>query len=495
MFSANLKNCILLTILLLVSYSTQKYISLTALAFKYRQREKDVINNPWYCGVYGYYALRYKFGRVECYSNDGEKCYEACKYKSRKAKLTSSSDKDYPDPVKCGKSDYEDEKGWCKKGLRLIPKEENKEWKCNVHYYGAFRYKDGNTECWAYDGKNCDWTVCYSTNKWKLLSGEPKPLTCSDYSDKNHWCYKSISKLTPIDPKESGPEWQCGVVPGNKAIRWNNNNIECFGYYGNSCDENACTDKIKERLTTNKSNPLACGDSHKKLFGVTGYESNSHWCSIGRKEIASNVVTPTGLRVERYWQCGVVDNKAVKINYSGHIECFSEDGKTCKFVNCGSSDSLLDLKLDVIKNISKPLACNDSNYSNSSHWCSQAREWFRFAQSDKNTSCSITFYDKAGFGDSRDDQLVKCEFDRENSICQGKYTLPNDLRHDSEGLKPSCNCDLRLYGDGAMFKITRSYRNALYSFDIKDYKKDGLYTKEARWKDNIEEVQYWCYKN
>ena len=32
-------------------------------------------------------------------------------------------------------------------------------------------------------------------------------------------------------------------------------------------------------------NPLSCGESHLRNYGATGYDSDGHWCKIGKQTL------------------------------------------------------------------------------------------------------------------------------------------------------------------------------------------------------------------
>ena len=54
----------------------------------------------------------------------------------------------------------------------------------------------------------------------------------------------------------------------NKDCLWRNNDVEC---------------NILLTSTPKYLKPLVCGDMHKKVWGDTGYDNQSHWCTKGKQ--------------------------------------------------------------------------------------------------------------------------------------------------------------------------------------------------------------------
>jgi hypothetical protein len=47
-----------------------------------------------------------------------------------------------------------------------------------------------------------------------------------------------------------------------------------------SRDGKTCSYKCPDVTQDNPDNPLNCGQAHKKIYGITGYDTPNHWCSI-----------------------------------------------------------------------------------------------------------------------------------------------------------------------------------------------------------------------
>merc|ERR1712038_779001 len=80
-----------------------------------------------------------------------------------------------------------------------------------------------------------------------------------------------------------GDDWSCvqwndGATPFFK-LRRNNGNLECASSDGRSCIWMRTLDEC-ERLSPTRS--LACGADHKKYWGMSGYDTAGHWCSLSR---------------------------------------------------------------------------------------------------------------------------------------------------------------------------------------------------------------------
>jgi hypothetical protein len=50
----------------------------------------------------------------------------------------------------------------------------------------------------------------------------------------------------------------------------------CASYNGRDCLWNV----PKNKIDFSRVRPLVCGQMHRSVWGVTGYEQSSHWCSI-----------------------------------------------------------------------------------------------------------------------------------------------------------------------------------------------------------------------
>jgi hypothetical protein len=86
-------------------------------------------------------------------------------------------------------------------------------------------------------------------------------------------------------------EWICEIPRGSLDLKWSavafrlspSGDPQCLSLDGRSCwkdSQQTCYDKVESpgKPTTT----LTCGAQHKKIWGVTGYEDKSHWCSVVR---------------------------------------------------------------------------------------------------------------------------------------------------------------------------------------------------------------------
>jgi len=140
----------------------------------------------------------------------------------------------------------------------------------------------GNIECMAPDGANCLWT---SGNCPGTLASPPStiiPLTCGlghynmygsyGYDQPTHWCYRAWEFVKP---------WFC--LPGiGCPMRLNPaGNPECLSTDGSNClwnTVNCSTIQVYDASSISPILPLSCGSYHYNLYGITGYESTTHWC-------------------------------------------------------------------------------------------------------------------------------------------------------------------------------------------------------------------------
>ena len=54
-------------------------------------------------------------------------------------------------------------------------------------------------------------------------------------------------------------------------------NVECMSTDGSNCYWGQCPSTTVPKGIK----PLVCGDMHKKVYGITGYDTPGHWCSEG----------------------------------------------------------------------------------------------------------------------------------------------------------------------------------------------------------------------
>lgn len=123
--------------------------------------------------------------------------------------------------------------------------------------------EDGNLSCHSPDGRNCDWR----SNSTVPPAGSAQPLVCgarhrslygiSGYDQNNHWCNKAFAELYA--------EWH-GAVARNAA-----GDLMCYSRDGVNC--------LNGVARTHPIVPLVCGEGHRAIWGITGYDSPGHWCN------------------------------------------------------------------------------------------------------------------------------------------------------------------------------------------------------------------------
>lgn len=97
----------------------------------------------------------------------------------------------------------------------------------------------------------------------------------------------SDSKVVSVPVLTTMP-WRC-VQDVTTPVRRNaNQDVECMTLDGANCQFHAssveCAATAANPPTTAKG--LACGEDHKALYGVTGYDDPLHWCAIASKAMA-----------------------------------------------------------------------------------------------------------------------------------------------------------------------------------------------------------------
>ncbi len=85
--------------------------------------------------------------------------------------------------------------------------------------------------------------------------------------------------------------WTCldGIdVPIRRDL---DGNISCLAENGKDCVWGGCAEKLKQyALPENAAriNPLVCGTAHAQYYGITGYDTQGHWCAVGDNLLARN---------------------------------------------------------------------------------------------------------------------------------------------------------------------------------------------------------------
>jgi hypothetical protein len=75
--------------------------------------------------------------------------------------------------------------------------------------------------------------------------------------------------------------WQC-IGDINSPIKRIDGDVACMSPDGRGCNWGSCTDPSKQ---ISNPNFLKCGEMHKKLYGITGYDTPDHWCNKANKQL------------------------------------------------------------------------------------------------------------------------------------------------------------------------------------------------------------------
>jgi len=157
-----------------------------------------------------------------------------------------------------------------------------------------------NVECLSSNGSDCirDQNICTKANKSKI---DGKTLICGSghekvhggrnpyYADGVHWCKQGNQWLT------GSTSWFCGGdnIGLDSPLRYNEQgDIECFSIDGINCAWESgtgqnCIDYMRNNIIG--VNPVVCGaDFTKQQWGLTGYESADHWCSVAQLKFVLN---------------------------------------------------------------------------------------------------------------------------------------------------------------------------------------------------------------
>merc|ERR1711879_379660 len=176
--------------------------------------------------------------------------------------------------------------------------------------------------------------------------------------------------------------WTC-LQYGNRYVKLRkiNGDIECGGTHCDkggcywAADLNSCQQLVPSRI-------LQCGARHKNVYGITGYDTDGHWCSVSRSQSIPNQISDDeslyqltdpiiDVRTAGDWTCvkhGYNYLKLRKIN--GEIECAKNHENNCHWVsNLNSCQRIVP---------SNSLQCGTEHkqlfgingYDTYGHWCS-----------------------------------------------------------------------------------------------------------------------------
>lgn len=152
-----------------------------------------------------------------------------------------------------------------------------------------------NVKCLSFNGKDCAWGDLNSCKQSQAgtLKKQSVPLVCglkhvSVHGGENpylwssaHWCKQGLAFY-----KYNG-NWLCG---GDLKVGYSvdipfrlntNGDVECFSLNGRDCAWGKgtganCASYIKSNV--GQVHSLVCGDMHKSIYGISGYDDKNHWC-------------------------------------------------------------------------------------------------------------------------------------------------------------------------------------------------------------------------
>lgn len=164
------------------------------------------------------------------------------------------------------------------------------QWQCLPGVTTPVRLNDaGDVEAMSNDGRHAMWQS--SDEQCRGLAAHPPeriaPLGCgkahaaiwgsTGYETAGHWCTTARDSLN---------DWQCRPF-GSKYAPMRKNalgDVQALSRNGTSVEAfdkpELCLQAIHER--PGNLQPVTCGEAHQNLFGVTGYESEDHWCARNR---------------------------------------------------------------------------------------------------------------------------------------------------------------------------------------------------------------------
>lgn len=87
----------------------------------------------------------------------------------------------------------------------------------------------------------------------------------------------AFSGTTKTDTK-----WACVGDITVPIRRLANGDIQCMSENGRDCYWSVNNEGCKASLLAPPSTTFTCGDQHKSVWGVTGYDDPTHWCAKGK---------------------------------------------------------------------------------------------------------------------------------------------------------------------------------------------------------------------
>lgn len=131
-------------------------------------------------------------------------------------------------------------------------------------------------------------TPSYNTNLTYYYKGSAPPGPATEPAPTP----TPASIPTGVAGSASDFKWQC--LPGiNMPVSLSSTgNVQCMSTDGKNClwqqNIDGCNSLIRSP-PTQPIKPLECGDAHKQLYSITGYENPTHWCNKAKKIFETTV--------------------------------------------------------------------------------------------------------------------------------------------------------------------------------------------------------------
>jgi len=165
-----------------------------------------------------------------------------------------------------------------------------------------------------------------------------------------------IDVLSPSTP------WTC--YPGiDVPLRLNTaGDVECMATDGANClwSTNNCNGILASYGSASLS-PLSCGDVHRRIYGMPGYDVPAHWCY-------------KGWELMKPWLCIPTLTSPMRLNPQGNPECLANNARDCYWgtVSCDTITTVTPTTTTI-----NPLVCGaghyaaygETGYTNPIHWC------------------------------------------------------------------------------------------------------------------------------
>ncbi len=318
-------------------------------------------------------------GDVSCYSENGVDC------------ISGSPQAELQKPVVCKAEQYDQPDHWCNTVFANL----FAVWK-NYSDVGSPRLQTtnpkGDVMCLSLDGANCasrglgasemfslvtDSSGCMLKNRFNpagrvacaggggvaLRSQERAFIAGLNQQLNVVVCGKAHKAVWGVTGYDVPGHW-CNALKASPWVLWgeryvrleSDGQFSCYSENGRNCSTGAPSAQSSDWR------PLVCGEPHRLLYSVTGYETPGHWCNTAYANVFAN-----------WYNYDVFDQPILMAAApTGDLMCLSTDGKNCRW-RADYARKSPPADIDIV-----PVICGAmhrqlygvTGYKTKGHWCS-----------------------------------------------------------------------------------------------------------------------------